>query len=304
MSVPAAFLAVVLIWSTTPLAVKWSGEGPGFLFGALGRMTLATLLCLALVAALRLAFPWHRDARRTYFSGALGLYGAMLCIYWSAQYVPSGLIAVLFGLSPLVTALLAQPLLGERALTPTRLAGMLLALAGLVAIFGASLALGPHMATGLMGLLAGVLLQSLSMVLVKRYGAELPSLTVTSGALLVAAPLFFITWLIFDHHAPVELPMRALLSIVYLGVVGSLIGFTLFYYVLKRVTANTSALITVITPVLALLLGAFINHEQVGARIWAGTALVLGGLALHQWGERLGRLIPARAGIGESGPEM
>jgi drug/metabolite transporter (DMT)-like permease len=142
------------------------------------------------------------------------------------------------------------------------------------------------------------------MVLVKRYGAELPSLTVTSGALLVAAPLFFITWLIFDHHAPVELPMRALLSIVYLGVVGSLIGFTLFYYVLKRVTANTSALITVITPVLALLLGAFINHEQVGARIWAGTALVLGGLALHQWGERLGRLIPARAGIGESGPEM
>jgi len=295
MSVPAAFLAIVLIWSTTPLAVKWSGEGPGFLFGALGRMALASMLCLALVAALRLAFPWHRDARRTYFSGALGLYGAMLCIYWAAQYVPSGLIAVLFGLSPLVTALLAQPLLGERALNPARLSGMLLALAGLVAIFGASLALGPHMAQGLMGLLTGVLLQSLSMVLVKRYGAELPSLTVTSGALLVATPLFFLTWLIFDHHAPAVLPARALMSIVYLGVVGSLIGFTLFYYVLKRVTANTSALITLVTPVLALLLGAVINHEHVGARIWAGTALVLAGLALHQWGGFLGRWLPARA---------
>lgn len=295
MSVPAAFLAVVLIWSTTPLAVKWSSEGPGFLFGVLGRMTLATVLCLALVAALRQAFPWHRAARRTYFSGALGLYGAMLCIYWSAQYVPSGLIAVLFGLSPLVTALLAQPLLGERALTPVRLSGMLLALAGLAAIFGASLALGPHMVHGLAGILAGVLFQSLSMVLVKRYGAELPSLTVTSGALLVAAPLFFITWLIFDHHAPAELPTRALLSIVYLGVVGSLIGFTLFFYVLKRVTANTSALITLITPVLALLLGATINHEHVGLRVWAGTALVLSGLALHQWGGLLGRVLPVRA---------
>lgn len=295
MSVPAAFLAVVLIWSTTPLAVKWSSEGPGFLFGVLGRMTLATVLCLALVAALRQAFPWHRAARRTYFSGALGLYGAMLCIYWSAQYVPSGLIAVLFGLSPLVTALLAQPLLGERALTPVRLSGMLLALAGLAAIFGASLALGPHMVHGLAGILAGVLFQSLSMVLVKRYGAELPSLTVTSGALLVAAPLFFITWLIFDHHAPAELPTRALLSIVYLGVVGSLIGFTLFFYVLKRVTANTSALITLIAPVLALLLGATINHEHVGLRVWAGTALVLSGLALHQWGGLLGRVLPVRA---------
>lgn len=294
MSVPAAFLAVVLIWSTTPLAVKWSGEGPGFLFGALGRMTLAALLCLALIAALRQAFPWHRGARRTYFSGALGLYGAMLCIYWSAQYVPSGLIAVLFGLSPLITALLAQPLLGERALTPVRLAGMLLALIGLVVIFGASLMLGPHMVKGLTGLLAGVLLQSLSLVLVKRYGAELPSLTVTSGALLVAAPLFFITWLIFDHQAPVALPMRALLSIVYLGIVGSLIGFTLFFYILKNVTANSSALITLITPVLALLLGAFVNHEHVGARVWAGTALVLGGLALHQWGGLLARFQPVR----------
>lgn len=44
MSVPAAYLAVILIWSTTPLAVKWSGEGPGFLFGALGRMALGVLV--------------------------------------------------------------------------------------------------------------------------------------------------------------------------------------------------------------------------------------------------------------------
>lgn len=71
MSVPAAFLAVVLIWSTTPLAVKWSGEGPGYLGGALGRMTLAALLCVALLVAPRRDFPWHRAARRAYLSGAL-----------------------------------------------------------------------------------------------------------------------------------------------------------------------------------------------------------------------------------------
>ena len=73
-----------------------------------------------------------------------------------------------------------------------------------------------------------------------------------------------------------------------------MIGFTLFFYVLKHVSAHTSALITLITPVLALLLGAFINHEYLGLRIWAGTALVLSGLALHQWGGLLGRLVPAR----------
>jgi drug/metabolite transporter (DMT)-like permease len=302
MSVPAAYLAVVLIWSTTPLAVKWSSEGPGFLFGVLGRMSLATLLCLALVAALRVELPWHRAARRAYLSGTLGAYGAMLCIYWAAQYVPSGLIAVLFGLSPLLTALLAQPLLGERALTPARLAGMALGLAGLVTIFGASLSLGPRMAAGLAALCAAVLLQSLSLVLVKRYAGGLPSLSVTSGALLIVTPLYFFTWLAFDHHAPAQLPTRAVASIVYLGVIGSVIGFTLFFYLLKHVSAHSSALITLVTPVLALLLGTAVNHEQVGAPVWFGTALVLSGLALHQWGGRLGRLLPVRIGAENSDP--
>jgi len=296
MSVPAAYLAVVLIWSTTPLAVKWSGEGPGFLFGVLGRMSLGMILCLALVMALRLEFPWHRAARRAYYSGALGAYAAMLLIYWAAQYVPSGLISVLFGLSPLITALLARPLLNERGLKAAHVTGMLVALLGLTLIFGASLALGTHMAAGLAAICASVVLQSLSLVLIKRHAGSLPSLSVTAGALAIATPLFFLTWLVFDHHAPVQLPTRALASIVYLGVIGSVIGFTLFFYVLKHVSAHSSALITLITPVLALLLGATINHEHVGLRIWAGTALVLSGLALHQWGGLVWRLLPARSG--------
>lgn len=295
MSVPAAYLGVILIWSTTPLAVKWSSEGPGFLFGALGRMALATLLCLAAVALLRLEFPWHREARRAYLSGALGAYGAMLLIYWAAQYVPSGLISVLFGLSPLVTALFAQSLLGERAFTPMRLAGMLVGLAGLAAIFGGSLALGTTTMAGLTALCVAVLLQSLSLVLIKRHAGEIPSLSVTSGALLIATPLFLLTWLAFDHRPPVELPTRAVASIVYLGVIGSVVGFTLFFYVLKHVSAHGSALIMLVTPVFALLLGAFVNHEHLGGRVWAGAALVLFGLAMHQWGELLGRALSWRA---------
>jgi drug/metabolite transporter (DMT)-like permease len=185
--------------------------------------------------------------------------------------VPRGLISVLFGLSPLVTALLARPLLNERGLTAAHVTGMLVALAGLTLIFGASLASGPHMAAGLAALCASVVLQSLSLVLIKRHAGPLPSLSVTAGALAIATPLFFLTWLVFDHHAPAQLPTRALPA-MYTGVIGSAIGFTLFFYVLKHVSAHGSALITLITPVLALLLGATINHEHVGLRIWAGTA--------------------------------
>lgn len=294
MSVPAAYLAVVLIWSTTPLAVKWSGEGPGYLFGVLGRMALGTVLCLALIAVLRKSFPWHMAARRAYYSGALGAFGAMLMIYWAAQYIPSGLISVLFGLSPMLTALIAVPLLRERGPKISHWLGMIVALGGLAVIFAESLDIGPHSTAGLVALLGSVLLQSLSIVLIKRHAGDLPSLSITTGSLVLATPLFLLTWLALEHSAPVALPARAVASIVYLGIVGSVIGFTLFFYVLKNVSAHGSALITIITPVLALFVGAGMNDEHVGLRIWAGTALVLAGLALHQWGAMLGRWIPAR----------
>ncbi len=295
MSVPGAYLSVVLIWSTTPLAIKWSGEGPGFLFGALGRMSLAALLCLALVAVLRLGLPWHRQARRAYLSGAVGAYGSMLCVYWAAQQLPSGVINVLFGLTPLLTALIAQPLLGERALSPARLAGMTLGLAGLLIIFGGGLTLGANATAGLMVLSLAVLLHALSLVLVKRHGGDLPSLTVTTGALVIVTPLFLATWWLFDGAVPAELPARVTASIVYLGVVGSLVGFTLYFYLIKRVTANTVALISLLTPVSALLVGQALNGEQITAPVWAGTAFVLAGLALHQWGGLLARRVAARA---------
>lgn len=293
MSVPAAYLAVILIWSTTPLAVKWSGEGPGFLFGALGRMTLGVLVGLAVLVALRQQLPWHREARRTYLSAALGVYGALLCVYWGAQQVPSGIVAILFGLTPILTSVLARALLGERSFTPAKVAGMLLGLAGLMVIFGGGLDLGPHAFAGIEVLLLGVSLHSLSTVLVKRCNTSLPGITVTTGTLLVTTPLFLVTWFAFDGAQPVALPVYSVASIIYLGVIGSVVGFSLYFYVLRHVTAGAVALVTLVSPVLALILGSTVNHEHLGPAIWAGAALVLSGLALHQWGGMLGRFVPA-----------
>lgn len=59
MSVPTAFIGVIIIWSTTPLAIKWSTEGPGFLFGVTSRMVIGVVLCILLMQALRIRMPWH-----------------------------------------------------------------------------------------------------------------------------------------------------------------------------------------------------------------------------------------------------
>ncbi len=283
MSVPAAYIGIIIIWSTTPLAIKWSSEGPGFLFGVTGRMLLGALICLALVRLLGVAMPWHRAARRTYLAAGIGIYGAMLCVYWGAQFIPSGLISVLFGLTPLVTGVLAMAWLGERSFTPAKVAGMSAGLAGLVIIFGAdSASYGPLAVQGIVAVLLSVTLHSISSVCVKRIGTELPALAVAAGGLLVAAPLYLATWWLFDGAMPRALPSRAALSIVYLGLVGSVIGFVLYYYALKYLSAGKLALITLMTPVTALLLGRVFNDERIGQEVWVGTAVILLGLALYQ----------------------
>ena len=290
MSLPAAFIAVVLIWSTTPLAIKWSALGAGFGFAVFARMAIGVVLCALLLAALRIRMPWHRSARLTYVVGGLGVFGAMTLTYWSSQYISSGLISVLFGLSPLVTGLGAAYWLKENAFTRSKIAGMVLGVSGLGLIFLHNLNLGAHAFAGIAALLGAVAVQSLSMVWIKRLGDHSSPVAINFGTLVFALPLFGATWFFADGHLPAAMPERAALAIGYLGLFGSVIGFVLYYYMIKHMETGRVALITLITPVAALLLGHGLNNEAVPLNVWAGTASILLGLALHQWGHHLKRL--------------
>jgi drug/metabolite transporter (DMT)-like permease len=279
-----AYLGVIVIWTTTPLAIQWSGDGPGFLFGVASRMSIAAVVALIAVALLGYGMRWDRQARRAYVAAGLGIYLAMLCVYWSAQQIPSGWISVIFGLSPLITSLFACRWLGERSFAPVQLAGMLLGVCGLLVMFGSSFDLATRAVYGMFAILVGVTMHSASGVLVKRIDADIPAIVQTAGGLLVATPLFDLTWYLFDGAWPVSLPFKAALSILYLGTLGSVLGFALYFFVLKRLAATQVALITLITPVGALLLGHLIQGEPLTATIIAGTALILCGLALFQIG--------------------
>ena len=287
MSVPAAYLGVILIWSTTPLAIKWSGEGTGFLLGVTGRMAIGVLLCVALLKVMNIDFPWHSSARRTYFAASIAIYGAMLSVYWGVQYIPSGFIAVLFGLTPIVTGIMSAIWLNERSLTTSKIIGMLLGLAGLVLIFYTGTQLPTNALLGIAAIVISVLLHSGSSVWVKQIGANIPALAITTGGLTLALPMYGLTWFLAGGHIPSGVPMRTGLSIVYLGVFGSVIGFMLYYYTLKHLQVSTIALITLITPVTALLLGHYLNGENIRALVWVGAASISLGLLIHQWGTNL-----------------
>ena len=283
MSVPAAFAGVILIWSTTPLAIQWSSEGGGFLFAVTARMVLGFIFCWVAIRLSATRVPWHRGARGAYLAAGSGIYGAMLLVYWGAQYVPSGWVAVLFALSPLVTGVFSALWLAEQRLTLPKLAGLLLGLVGLAVIFAGGAAIGPRVELGVVAVLLATLLHSASAVWVRRLSVDVPAIAVTGGGLGVAVPLFVLTWLGVEGVWPEAVPSRARYAILYLGLFGSVLGFIWYFYLLRRVEPVKVNLLTLVTPVTALLLGHWLNGEALPTVVWLGSGLILLGLGLYQW---------------------
>lgn len=287
MRIPAVFSLVVVIWSTTPLAAKWSIDSLDFLEAAGLRMALGATVCLLILRLRGLALSWSRPALQSYGAAMIGVFGAMTSMYWALQYVPSGMISVIFGLAPIASGLLAAPILGERAFTAGRLLALAVSLLGLAVVFQSEIQLRPEAVPGLLAALFGVCCFGLSSVLVKRTTVGMDPMAHTAGSLLVSLPVFALAWLIFDGQPPAVVSDLSLWSVVYLAVIGSVVGFVAYLYVLQRLAAATVALVPLITPVIALMLGAWLADENIPASTLQGAALLLLGLACYQFGDRL-----------------
>lgn len=286
MSVPAAYLTVIIIWSTTPLAIQWSGIDVGYEFGVAARMVIGLLALLIMIRLRGLPLPWNSHARNVYLVGGLSMFIAMSFVYWSAQYIPSGWISVIFGLSPIITSIFATVLLRENNLTAGRVIGMLLGLLGLVVVFAEGLALAEAAWMGVAGVTISAVTQSLGAVLLQKLRTDMPAISITAGSLIVATPFFIMNFVLMQGW-PEYISTQTLLSIVYLAIMGSALGFPLYFYLLKNLNAERVALVALITPVTALLVGALFNDEIISTRVWLGTALIVAGLAIYEYGKHL-----------------
>ncbi|WP_235185867.1 DMT family transporter [Methylomarinum vadi] len=282
-----SYLCVTLLWATTPLAIKWSAEGAGFIAGAALRMAIGTLCVFLMLIFSRQRLPWHRFALLTYLGVAVQIFGAMMAVYWSSRFIPSGWVSVIFGLTPFMTALLAAFFQQEQSLGWGKLFSYLLGIGGLALMFSSAIDLNVAAIQGMCGVLFGAFLHSLSAVWIKQIDAKLPAMVQVGGGLLLAMPLYLGSWYVYDDvQLPSDMTLRSLIAIVYLGVIATSVGFALYYFVLTHLPATTVALITIIAPVLALLLGFAVNDEELTAKVAAGASLILTALLVHQFVER------------------
>lgn len=286
MSVPISYLTVILIWSTTPLAIQWSGNDVGFQFGVASRMTIGLIALLILLRVMKISFPWHAKARRIYLISGTTLYVAMSFVYWGAQQIPSGWISVVFGLSPIITSVLASLILKDTQLSPMRITGMLLGFVGLIVVFIEGVSISTYAMLGIAAVIIAASSQSIGSVLIKQQQPDFHPIAITAGSITIALPLFYLNCLAAGSW-PETIPFKSAMSIIYLGIIGSAVGFPLYFYLLKKLAPERVAIVTLITPITALLLGSLLNDEYISSKVWLGTALILTGLAIYEYGKYL-----------------
>lgn len=289
-----AYIGVVLIWSTTPLVVKLSLDSLSFSAAALSRMTLATVLCLSLAAVLRVRIPTHKQALVSYGVSTLGTFWGMTLTFAAVEYIPSGLVSVIFGLAPVFSGVAALPILGEKSLTPIRFGALLLALLGLGVVFSSTLRWQPDAWPGLLMTLFAVVLFALSGVLTKKYAVGLNPIQHTTGALVASLPLFALSWLVLDGTLPREVSSQSVNSILYLAVIGSVVAFLLYFRLLSRLAATQVAMIPLLTPPLAVAVGARVAGESITPETLWGAIIILLSLALYQFEKPMQRLLEFR----------
>jgi len=291
MSVPVAYTSIILIWSTTPLAISWSNDSlsPEAAVGL--RMGIAALIGYGVLCVMRIPLVWSAEARRTYASSLMGVFGAMFCTYHAASYIPSGLISVLFALAPVCSNLFASLLLGRADFSVQRWVSFAVSFTGLSIICLDDWVIYGDGWIGVLLLLAAVCLYSLGGVLVQRASYHGHPLSITVGTLVSSMPLFIGAWWLFDGQVPVfEWHSPSPWAVLYLAVFGSLIGFAAYFFIVRTLGATAVAMVTLVTPVLALIFGNVLNGEQLTLQIVSGTACVLLGLILYyRWGSQVGQ---------------
>jgi len=276
-----AYLILVAIWSTTPLTIKWSSTELSFTGGIFWRILISACLAFIILKLRREKLFGVPGAWRIYSIAAAGIAPNFLLVYWASLSVPSGLISVIFSTVPFIIAIFSYLFLKHKIFTRMRLVALIFALLGIVTIFYDQLNIGVNGVYGVIALLASVLSFSASTLWLQQSGNTLSTLHTTTGGLCFAVPPLAAFWWVLDGSLPYDISLKGGLSILYLSIMGSLLGFYLFYLLLHRLSAHVVSTVGMISPVFALLIGHQLAGEETSIRLVIGAAMVLSGLAIY-----------------------
>lgn len=271
---------LVFIWATTPLAIVWSVSDLHPMWALVLRFFIALPLAIVVLFSLKVRFPVDKVSILSYIAGSLSLIGSQIFTYAATAYLSSGLIALMFGLAPIMAGLIGR--FGfQQKLALLQWLGMAVSIIGLgfICLSDNQNHVQP-LGIGLM--IVSVFAYSLSIFLVKKINANIQAMAQATGSILVSTliAILVVPWI--WQYAPTQMPSaKSLLALFYTVIMASLIAMFCYFKLVQNLKPTTLSLTTVMTPLLAILIGAFLNDEQLSVQVFVGASIVLFGLLLY-----------------------
>ena len=273
----AAFVGCCAIWGSTFLAIRIGNSSLPPVWAACLRLVLASALLWLWIAMRRHPVPRGRSltAAMQYGFFQFGLNFPLL--YWAETVVPSGLSAVFYATSPITLALLARAF-GLEPLTKQKVAGAVTALGGVAVIFSSELSARVPLLP-LAAVFTSTLVASVGSTLLKR-GPAASAVGVNAVACALGAAMCLVWTLLLGEPHPLPRTTAALLPLAYLTLAGSLGAFLLWAWLVHHAPLSKISYIAVITPLVALGVGAVAAGERISLLTLVGSVIVLLGVGI------------------------
>ncbi len=281
-----AFAAVYIIWGSTYLGIRWAIDTmPTFLMAGTRFLVAGTILYVwsQLRGGPKATLAHWRDAT---IIGTLLLLGGNGLVVWAEQYVPSGLAALVVATEPLWVVLLEW--LRPRGTRPTagEILGLALGFGGVVLLVSPTT--GGGGAARLDPVSAGALvLATLSWATGSLYsrGANLPRnpLLSTGMSMLAGGAILVLVGTAMGQWGGVHLEaisLKSALSLLYLILFGSLVGYTAYLWILKEARLATASTYAYVNPVVAVVLGWALAGEAITPRVVAAASVIVGSVVI------------------------
>ena len=280
-----AFAIIYFVWGSTYLAIRVGVlEMPPFLMAGM-RFTAAGLAMFLWLRIAGTPLPTWREWKGAALLGALMFLLDYACLFWAEQRVPSGAAAVVIAIIPVCITLMEITFLKTQALSSRLACGLVVGILGVGVLANpwASLGEAPLDRRGVIALLVACFGWSVGTIITKRLvlPASKPmsaaAQMLTGGLMLLV--LAEVSGEIGSFHAA-AISRQAWFALAYLIVAGSIVAYTAYVWLLHYESPTRVGTYAYVNPVVAVILGAALGGEKIGARTLSGMALILLSVAL------------------------
>jgi len=287
-----AFLLVYIFWGSTYLGIRIAVEHiPPALLGATRFVSAGILLLVYCVVVGRRIRLTARDLLVLLVIGVLLLSGGNLLLAYSEQYMPTVLAALIVAIIPLWVALIDGFLLRGEQLKGWGWLGLALGFVGLIVLLWPQLepvirgkatqgALNKPLLFSSGALLFGTVCWSVGSIISRRAQLSIDPFAATGWEMTLGGAVNMIIAFVLNNHHTVVWTARGIAATVYLTIFGSIVGFTAYIWLLEHVPTTKVATHAYVNPVVALLLGWLVLHEELNRNIVAGAVVILGAVLL------------------------